>query len=128
MLPTYIVRVFPSELKYQVVFVSVYYYNTPYNFQSYLQVMFHNNVPFYDSPKSLHRPVINTLCNSGHTLSHACRFQFIVEVSICILKSSVAMTQWMCIWIANDGIIKSIKDQSIIIVILNHIGHNTSVI
>lgn len=40
MLPTYIVRVFPSELKYQVVFVSVYYYNTPYNFQSYLQVMY----------------------------------------------------------------------------------------
>lgn len=37
---------------------------------------------------------------------------------------SVAMTQWMCIRVFSNSLIKSVKDQSIIIVIPNHIGYS----
>ena len=83
---------------------------------------------FQDSPESFHRTIINTFCNPGHALRHSGSFQFIMEASICILKSSVTMTQRVCLWITGNGIVESIKDQCVIIVISNYIGHNPSII
>ena len=46
---------------------------------------------FQNTPEAFHRAVVNALGNSGHALSHLCFLQFVVECSVCILESSVAV-------------------------------------
>ena len=47
--------------------------------------------PFQEAPKALHRPIVNALGHTGHTLRHTGFLQLVVEDSVGILKSSVAM-------------------------------------
>ena len=87
-------------------------------------------IPFslQDTPESFHRSVINTPGNSGHALSHPGFYQHMVERSTCVLESSVAVTQRVCIWICGNRCAECVKHQRIVIGIPNHIADNPSVI
>ena len=52
---------------------------------------------FEDSPETLHRTVINTSADAGHTLTHIGGNEFGVKYLACVLKSSVAVKQRMSI-------------------------------
>ena len=81
-----------------------------------------------DSPETFHRPVINALGNSGHTLGHASFGQHAVECAVSVLESSVAVAQRACIRVCGNCCPKCVKHQRIVIGITNHIADNPSVI
>lgn len=82
---------------------------------------------FCDLPRIFHWSIINILFfNSEDTLNHVCHF--LLWNSIRILKYVVVITQWMGIRIVINDIIKSIKNQGIIIVVTNHIVYNAFII
>ena len=83
---------------------------------------------FQNSPESFHRSVINTPGNSGHALSHPGFYQHMVERSTCVLESSVAVTQRVCIWICGNRCAECVKHQRIVIGIPNHVADDPSVI
>ena len=43
------------------------------------------------TPEALHRPIVNALANTGHTLDHSSLFQLRMERPIGVLEPSVAM-------------------------------------
>ena len=47
--------------------------------------------PLQNSPEALHRAVINAMGNTGHTLCHSGLCKFVVEGTVGILKTSVAI-------------------------------------
>ena len=49
------------------------------------------SLPFQNAPEAFHWSIVNTLGHAGHTLGYAGLLQFVVEGSVGILKSSVAM-------------------------------------
>lgn len=50
-----------------------------------------------DFSEAFHRSVVDALGYSGHTLLHLCFLQFVVEDPVCVLKTSVAVKQGMCV-------------------------------
>ena len=83
---------------------------------------------FKNPPESLHRSVVDTFCHSGHTLLHLCLLQLIVKRPVCILESSVAVEQWMCVRIGFNGRIQSVKYQRIIVAVTDDIRNDSAVI
>lgn len=75
------------------------------------------SLPFQDSPESFHRTIINTFCNPGHTLRHAGFFKFLVKCSVGILKTTIAMEQWMCIRICFYSLIKGLEHKRIVVAV-----------
>ena len=53
------------------------------------------HLTFQDAPEALHRAVIDTSANPGHTLLHLLFIEFGFELLVCVLESSVTMEQRM---------------------------------
>ena len=80
-----------------------------------------------DTPESFHWPIVNALGNTGHALLHTGFFQLVVKSPVGILKSSVAVEQWMGIRIGFHRTVKRLEYQRIIIVVADHIGYDTTI-
>lgn len=83
---------------------------------------------FENSPIALHRSVVYTMTDSGHTLPHSCLHQFVVERLVCILKSSVAVEQRTGIRIHCNSFVKGGKDKFIVVAVTNLVGKDPPVI
>ena len=83
--------------------------------------------PFQNAPEALHRAVINAVRNSGHTLRHAGLYKFVVEGTVGILKSSVAVKQGMCVRIGLNCLVEGFENQRIVVALTKHIGHDAPV-
>ena len=83
---------------------------------------------FQNSPEALHRAVINTMGNSGHTLGHTCLLQFAMKVPAGILKAPVAVKQRVCVRIGLYRLVKGFEYQRVIVAVTDHGGYNTPVI
>ena len=84
--------------------------------------------PFQDTPETFHGPVVNALGYAGHTLGHTGLVQLMMEDSVGILKSSVAMEQRMCAGISPYSTVKGFKNQRVVIPVTNLISNNASII
>ena len=49
------------------------------------------HLAFQDAPEALHRAIVNTSANTGHTLPHSLFFQHILELLARVLKSPVTV-------------------------------------
>ena len=47
--------------------------------------------PLQDAPESLHRPIVNAVGHTGHTLRHSGLLKFMVECPAGVLKAPVTM-------------------------------------
>ena len=83
---------------------------------------------FEQSPETFHRSVVYASTDARHTLPHMCFLQFGVEDFTCILKTSVAVKQRVCIRISGNRIIKSIKYKLVIVAFPDSVRNNPSVI
>jgi len=81
-----------------------------------------------NTPKAFHRAVVNTLGYSGHTLSHLRLLQLVVEYSVGVLETSVAMKQRMGIWIGFNSGIQGVEYERIIIAVTNNKGNDSAVV
>jgi len=81
-----------------------------------------------DTPESFHWTVVNAFGNPGHTLGHAGFSQHMVECSVRILETSVAVAQWMRVRVCGNCCPECVKHQRIVIGISDHIADNSSVI
>ena len=84
-------------------------------------------LPLQNPPEALHRAVINAVRNSGHTLRHASLYKFVVEGTVGILKSSVAVKQGMCVRIGLNCLVEGFENQRIVVALTKHIGHDAPV-
>ena len=82
---------------------------------------------FQDAPEAFHWAVIKAVRHTGHTLLHACRPQFLVEGSACILVAPVAVEQRVSLWIGGYGGFEGIKDEFVVVVVANGEGNNSPV-
>ena len=83
--------------------------------------------PLQNPPEALHRAVINAVRNSGHTLRHASLYKFVVEGTVGILKTSVAMKQGMCVRIGLNRLVEGFENQRIVVALTKHIEHDAPV-
>ena len=83
--------------------------------------------PFQNPPESLHGAVINAVGNAGHTLRHSGLYKFVVEGTVGILKSSVAVKQGMCVRIGLNCLVEGFENQRIVVALTKHIGHDAPV-
>ena len=81
-------------------------------------------LPLEDSPEPLHRAVVYTLSYTGHTLLHPSIFQLLVEGTVRVLETSVAVEQGSCTGIGRCRLVKGIKNQWIVIPVTDHIGND----
>lgn len=65
--------------------------------------------------------------HAGHALSHARLFQLAVKKPVAVLKTSVAVKQWVSVWICLDRSVESLECQRVIITLPNNKGHDTPV-
>lgn len=84
--------------------------------------------PLQNAPESLHGAVVNAVSHTGHTLSHSSLYKFVVEGSACVLETSITVKQRVGIWIRLNSFVKGFVNERIIIVLTQHIGHDTPVI
>ena len=82
---------------------------------------------FQDSPEALHRAIVNTAANTGHTLRHTGIQQFLMEDSTGVLESTIAVEQRMRIWIFLNGFVKGIKDQLVVISVAENVADNSAI-
>ena len=84
-------------------------------------------LPLQNPPEALHRAVINAMGNTGHTLCHSGLCKFVVEGTVGILKTSVAMKQGMCVRIGLNRLVEGFENQRIVVALTKHIGHDAPV-
>ena len=84
--------------------------------------------PFENAPEAFHGTVVNTVSHTGHTLCHSRRFQLCMESAVCVLVTSIAVEQRMCIRISSNSRIEGVKHKCVIIAIPNNKCRNPSVI
>ena len=83
--------------------------------------------PLQDAPESLHRPIVNAVGHTGHTLRHSGLYEFVVERSACVLEASIAVEQRVGIWVRLNSFVKGFVNEWIIIALTQHIGHDAPV-
>ena len=83
--------------------------------------------PFQNAPEALHRAVVNAMRHTGHTLRHSGLYKFVVEGTVGILKSSVAVKQGMCVRIGLNCLVEGFENQRIVVALTKHIGHDAPV-
>ena len=83
--------------------------------------------PLQNPPEALHRAVINAMGNTGHTLCHSGLCKFVVEGTVGILKTSVAMKQGMCVRIGLNRLVEGFENQRIVVALTKRIGHDAPV-
>ena len=79
-----------------------------------------------DAPETFHGTVVDASANSGHALLHILLVQLCLKLFACVLKSSVAVKQWMCVGILLDSKIKSFKDKLVVVAFANRKGDDIS--
>ena len=84
-------------------------------------------LPLQNPPEALHRAIINAVGNTGHTLRHSGLYKFVVEGTVGILKSSVAVKQGMCVRIGLNRLVEGFENQRIVVALTKHIGHDAPV-
>ena len=84
-------------------------------------------LPLQNPPEALHRAIINAVGNTGHTLCHSGLYKFVVEGTVGILKSSVAVKQGMCVRIGLNCLVEGFENQRIVVALTKHIGHDAPV-
>ena len=83
--------------------------------------------PLQNAPESFHRPIVNAVGYTGHTLCHSSLYEFVVERSACVLEASITVEQGMGIRVRLNSFVKGFANKWIIIVLTEHIGHDTPV-
>lgn len=84
--------------------------------------------PFQNAPEALHRAVVDTLANAGHTLGHPGLLELVVEGSAGVLEPSVAVKQRMGIGVGFHSLVKGFVDKRVVIVLAEDIGHDPPVV
>ncbi len=80
-----------------------------------------------DAPKAFHGAVVNAVCHPGHALRHASLFNFVVESTTCILKSSIAVKQRMCVEIFLNSLIKGLEHEQVVVAFTCYERYNAPV-
>ena len=83
--------------------------------------------PLQNAPESFHRPIVNAVGYTGHTLYHSSLYEFVVERSACVLEASITVEQGMGIRVRLNSFVKGFVNKWIIIALTKHIGHDTPV-
>ncbi len=83
---------------------------------------------FQDTPESFHRAVVNASANCGHALYYLCFAQFGSGNFTCVLESTVAVKQRMCVGMLVNRFVKCIEHELVIIACPNLECHDPSVI
>ncbi len=83
--------------------------------------------PLQNTPEALHRTVINAMRHTGHALRHARLHELVVEGTVGVLESSVAVEQRMRVWIGLHGLVKSLENQRIVVAFAEHKGDDAPV-
>ena len=83
--------------------------------------------PFQDAPEALHRAVVNAMRHAGHTLRHARLHKLVVEGTVGVLKTSVAVEQRMRVRIGLRSLVEGFENQWVIVVFTEHVGHDAPV-
>ena len=73
--------------------------------------------PLQNAPESFHRPIVNAVGHTGHTLRHSGLYEFVVEGSACVLEPSVTVKQRVGVWIRLNSFVKGFVNEWIIIVL-----------
>ena len=84
-------------------------------------------LPLQNPPEAFHRAVINAVGNTGHTLRHSRLHKLLVKCPVCVLETSVAVKQGMCVRIGLHRFVKGLENQRIVVAFAEYIGHNTPV-
>lgn len=79
---------------------------------------------FEDTPKALHRAIIDAFAYAGHTLRHFCCNQSVMEDLRCVLETSITVKNWMCIRILLYGYVKSPVDKRTVVVVTDNRRNN----
>ena len=80
------------------------------------------------SPEALHGPIVNAVGYARHALSHFLFDESIAKAEARILKSAIAVKQWMCGWFCFYCCIERIKRQPVIIMVAYYKRHNSAII
>ena len=72
-------------------------------------------------------PIVNAVGYTGHTLCHSSLYEFVVERSACVLEASITVEQGMGIRVCLNSFVKGFVNKWIIIMLTEHIGHDTPV-
>ena len=83
--------------------------------------------PLQNAPEALHRTVINAMRHAGHALRHPCLHELVAESAVGVLETSVAVEQRMRVRRSLHSLIKSLENQRIVVVLTEHVRHNTPV-
>lgn len=83
--------------------------------------------PLQNTPEALHWTVINAMRYAGHTLRHARLYELVVEGTVGVLETSVAMKQGMCVRISLHSFVEGFENQRIVVVLTERVRHNTPV-
>lgn len=84
-------------------------------------------LPLQNPPEAFHRAVINAVGNTGHTLRHSRLHKLLVKCPVCVLETSVAVKQGMCVRTGLHRLVKGFENQRIIVVLTEHMGHDAPV-
>jgi hypothetical protein len=84
-------------------------------------------LPLQNPPEAFHRAIINAVGNTGHTLRHSRLHKLLVKCPVCVLETSVAVKQGMCVRIGLHRLVKGFENQRIVVAFAEYIGHNTPV-
>ncbi len=82
---------------------------------------------FQNAPESLHWSVVDTVRHTGHALRHACLFELVVEGSVRILETSVAVEQRMRVWIGLHCLVEGLEHQRIVVALADDVSDNAPV-
>ena len=74
--------------------------------------------PLQNAPEALHRAVVNAMRHAGHTLRHARLHKLVVEGTVGVLKTSVAVEQRMRVRIGLRRLVEGFENQWVIVLSL----------
>ena len=79
-------------------------------------------------PEALHWAVVDAAAHSGHTLSHLCGPELIIENAVCVLEPSVTVKQRMGIRVEGNRFIEVIKDKLVVVAVTDFVCHDPFVV
>lgn len=80
-----------------------------------------------NTPKSFHGAVVDAVRHTGHTLCHTSLFNFVMESTVRVLVSPVAVEQRMRVGIFLDSFVKGFEYERIVIASTNFESHDAPV-
>ena len=83
---------------------------------------------FQNAPESFHGAVVDAVCHAGHTLCHTGLFNFVMESTVRVLVSPVAVKKRMRVGIFPDSFVKGFEYERIVITSADFESHDAPVI